>query len=198
MDREAVLRRQREMKHLSDRQLLEFLLEQTIQIHRGQKDMAHTIADLIQEVADNNTVQVTLITDVQNLLTAKAAGEMTQDQIDSAVGTLETMKQNAKTAATSIETALGVAQTIPAPPAPTPVPAPTLVLSPTSATVPVGGTQQFSATASDGSTPQWAVSPPTLGEVDANGLFTAAAAGTGTVVAETNGATISASVTVTA
>ena len=199
MSAEDIYRRRREHKHLSDRQLLEFLLELTIQTNGDVKKMAASIADLIQEVADNNATQVELIADVQALLTAQAAGSMTQDQIDSAVGTLETMKQNAKTAAISIETALGHAQSVPQPPAPTPVPVPTLVLSPTSATVPVSGTQQFSATASDGSTPTWDVSPPELGTVDATGLFTAgAAAGTGTVVAETNGATISASVVVTA
>ncbi|MGC9435555.1 MAG: lectin like domain-containing protein, partial [Methanomicrobiales archaeon] len=79
-----------------------------------------------------------------------------------------------------------------------------IVVSPATATLTVGETQTFTATGYDSSgdvmtiTPSWTSGNTTVGSVSQAGLFTASAAGTATVTAESEGISGNAAVTVNA
>jgi len=79
-----------------------------------------------------------------------------------------------------------------------------IVVSPATATLTVGETQTFTATGYDSGgtvitiTPTWTSSNTTVGSISQSGLFTAIAAGTTTVTAESEGVSGTAAVTVTA
>ena len=78
-----------------------------------------------------------------------------------------------------------------------------VIVSPDSASIPVGGTQQFTATVLDlhgnpivGATPTWTSSAPAVATVDANGLATGVSPGLTTITATYQAASGSATLTV--
>jgi uncharacterized protein YjdB len=145
--------------------------------------------DALTTTTANDLTEITrLLTDIKNQPNGIQPADLQPvlDGINSVNTTLAAAGDQIKSAADQLEAGAK--------------PALTVSISPTSATVPVGGSQSFSATVSDGSAPTYSVSPTDLGTVDQTGAFVAgAAAGTGAVIATaSDGSSASASVTVTA
>lgn len=144
--------------------------------------MTDVVTQIDEDIAAIGADFDTIETELQAVNAQLAAGSSVQQQLQSTLDKLNALRAKTDALAT--------------PPAPVVV---TVSISPTALTLSVGQTGNLSATASDGSTPTFGSSDPSVATVDAAGVVTAVAPGTCTISAGVqNSVGASASITVIA